>query len=219
MPDRAAIRDWIREQTLVEVDDFADDKINNIIDQGIREISAKFDWPYLAESEQINLVQGTPAYNIPADMAKLRAIVHDGFQVRIREVAPTTVWEAEGGLPTDGSPKQFFIWAGQFVFRPIPDAAGTATVYYHRTPTLLTNDNQEPEFDSQFHLVLADYGSQIVWEREEEFEKAEVFGQRFSQGVERMARFYLNRGADSPMTFGERPNRVRRGPVFPWQTV
>lgn len=219
MPTRAEIRDWAREQTLIEVDDFTDDKINAILDQGIRDCAVKFDWPFLAKSDSITLVGGTESYALPADLGKLRALVLDGTRYRLREISSNTAWENEGGLPGSGTPRTFFIWGSNVLFRPIPDAAGTVTVYYHKTPTLLTNDTSTPEWDAQFHMILADFAAQHMWEREEEFEKAEVFAQRYANGVEQMARYYLNRASDSPLVYGYRPYTRRTGPVFPWQTV
>lgn len=219
MPTRANIRDWAREQTLIETDDFPDDKINAILDQGVRDVATKFDWPFLAKSDSITLVQDQEGYALPADMGKLRAMVLDGTNVRLREIAPTTAWENEGATPAGGAPRTFFIWGSNVVFRPVPDAAGTVTVYYHKTPTLLANDTSEPEWDAQFHLILADFAAQHMWEREEEFEKAQIFANRYAAGVESMARFYLNRAADSPLVYGYRPYSRKTGPVFPWQTV
>lgn len=218
MPTRADIRDWVRGQTLVEPDDYDDSKVNNIINQGIRDLAVRFDWPFLAKTATVSLVVGSDTYALPADMLKLGAVTLVGTSTRLAETSPSRVWEDEGDNPSTGTPDRFWLWGNSIVVRPIPDSTGTLKFWYYRSPQLLNNDTDSPEWSPEFHMVLADYAAQMLWEREEDFEKASVHAQRYAAGVESMARFYLNRAGDAPMIVGE-PRRRRRGPRMPWLEV
>lgn len=220
MPTRTELRDLVRTQTLVEVDDLTDAKVDNLFDQAIRDVSVRFDWPYLAKIDTIAVTNGTDTYALPADCDRVHTILLAGSTAPLEEVAASTGLSAEGLSPSSGTPSWFFIWGENFVLRPVPDADNTLTVYYFRTPTLMTDDAHEPEFADQFHYVLTDFVMQQLWEREEDFEKGNVYKDRYLQGVEQMARFYLNRAKDAPLVIGE-PKAMwsRRGPRMPWLEV
>lgn len=221
MPNRASIRDWVRQQTLVESDDFGDGKLNNVINEGIREISTRFDWPWLATSAQITAVADQQAYALPADHARTHSIVLRGANRRLREVAPSAAWNEHGdSMPTGDSTHSFFLWANSLYLLPVP-VTGTTNVYdhyYFKAPATLENDVDEPEFASQFHLVVANFAISKVWEREEDFVKASAADDQFDEGVERMARFYLDRALDAPLIMGERRDYLagRRSTNTPW---
>lgn len=212
--DLAAIRDWIREQTLVETTDWSNAKILDVINQGIREISVRFDWPFLAASNTLTVVAAQQAYTFDtiSDYAgtgkklfRIEAIVDNDRRVKLNEVAAADAFQMYGGsMPTASDSDRFFTWGSSIYLLPVPDTNDTAryTVYYYRSPAELTNDTDLPEWDSRFHMVVAEYGVQKVWEREEEIGKAKAAANRFNEGVERMAQFYLNRSQDYPTIVG-----------------
>ena len=219
MPTRAEIRDLVRSQTLVESDDYTDDKVDNLINQAIRDLSVRFDWPFLAKIDTIAVTDATDTYPLPSDCSRVEAILLDGYSERLREMSPATALSEEGGVQAAGTPDSFFLWGESIVLRPQPSANATVRVYYYRTPTVLTNDSDTPEFAEQFHYVLSDFVMQQLWEREEDFEKGAVYNARYAQGVESMARFYLNRVADHPVTVGQPVGMRWKGPRQPWLEV
>lgn len=220
MPTRTEIRDLVRTQTLVEVDDLTDSKVDNLINQAIRDVSVRFNWPFLAKTDTIAIVNGTDTYAFPTDADRIQAILLTDSTEPLEEVSAATGLAADGLSPSTGTPSWFFIWGEQFILRPVPDADTTLTVYYFRKPTVLTNDGDSPEFAEQFHYVLTDFVMQQLWEREEDFEKGNVYKDRYTQGVEQMARYYLNRAVDQPIVIGE-PKAMwsRKGPRMPWLEV
>lgn len=223
MPTRAEIRDWVRQHTLVEADDYADDKIDNVINQGIRDLSTQFSWPFLEASTTILFEEGQYAYDLPADFAHLSGVLRDDCACLLREMTPREAWVEYGEPPKTGTnPEYFYIWADQLYGLPQKGSGSTPstlTVFYLRRPTLLTSDIQEPEFPPQFHMMLAEYAAAKVWEREEDLEKSNYHMERYYTGVEAMARFYLNRADDTPVVVGEPNRQRRRGPRMPWLEV
>jgi len=218
MPNRGAIRAWVRAETLVEATMMSDADINAIIDQGTRDISTRFEWPFLAATSTIAFVANQQAYNLPADFDRLAVALVDNTSTRLQEVSPESYWSSYGDVPATGTPSYFLIWGSQLWVSPVPTAAtGGLVIYYWRMPTLMTDDSHSPEFASQFHLILADFACQHLWHREEDFSKARAYGERFLEGVERMARYYLGRAQESPFVMGDGLDRIRRTGNLGWR--
>lgn len=218
MSTRTLIRDWVRSQSMTETDDLADTKLDAILNDGIYNIATLFDWPYLATSATIAFVADQQAYTLPADMQKISKVVVTDGKV-LNEVSPNRIWDTYGdSFPSQTTPTMFFLWGDTINFVATPSvSSGSATIYYFKEPTILTDDAHEPEFAEQFHMILAEYMLQKVWEREEDFAKADVHAKAFLGGVERMARFYLNRSSDHPMVFGDGQKiRTSLYPNMPW---
>lgn len=216
MATRSDIRDYVRQQTLVETDDFADDKINVLINQGLQRLSTRFEWPWLAASTTLSVVAGTDEYTLPTDLTRTLSIVRQDKQQRLVEVAPNVIQQFQGGSTPSGTPTMYFVHGRIMFLDKIPTEDATYDWYYFKSPTLLTNDTDEPEFASEFHLVLGDWAISRVWRREEDFTKAQDAEQDFTKGIEEMARFYLDVSRDGPVVFGgARPIRSRF-PNMPW---
>lgn len=204
MPTRADIRSWIREQTLLEVDDVESSVVDDWINQGIRETAAIFDWPWLTTTSTITTIADQQAYNMPSDLGRIEVIIDTDSRRRLEEYTPAEMWDRYGGNFPSAEPSKFFVWGDQIHLVPIPSSGETdaLTIYYYGSPTLLNNDSDEPQFDPRFHLLLAEYGIWQAWKREEEYAKAEEAKGRFDAGIERMARHYLDRANDQPFVFG-----------------
>ena len=215
MSTLSELRDLVRSQTLVESDDYTDAKVNRLINQGLGDLSTRFEWPWLATSSTIAVVGGTEAYAIPATADRLAKLMIAGESRPLTEVSAAVAWEMNGDDPSSGSPTWFFLWGESIYLRPVPASAASLKVFYWQFPTFLTSEGAVPQFNPQFHHILGDYAMQMLWEREEDFEKASVYAQRYAAGVETMARFYLNRAKDAPFILGE-PGRMKRGPRMPW---
>ena len=210
MPDRAAIRDWVREQTLIESDDWSDDKINNVINQGLRVLATKFKWPWLAASTTLSTVAGTTTYAMPSDLTHTAAITHQTKPQRLVEVAPHQILGPRGGDLPSGAPTSYYIHGSNIYLDKVPTEAATYDWLYFTQVSVLDNDTDVPAFAEEFHLVLADYAIAQAWQREEDFTKADEAMEAFDSGVERMAVYYLDKGRDRPIILGEdRPTTYR----------
>lgn len=217
MSDLAAIRDFVREQTLIEIDDWSNAKVLNVINEGIREVASRFRWPFLSASAQISVTAGTQSYalsSIASNVQRIAAIIDNTRRVKLQEVEPQYAWELYGGdAPDSDEALAFYLWGESLYLLPTPSAneSNAYTMFYYKTPTELSNDTDVPEWSSQFHMLLADYAIARVWEREEDFQKAQAAQQRFDLRVEQMARHYLNRVEDEPLVYGKGKYSYRRG--------
>lgn len=220
MPNRAEIRDWVRQHTLIEEDDYADSKINAVINQGIRDLATQFDWPFLQTSYSFNVEEGQSAYPLPADFSHLAAAVRSSSGDVMVEITPQEAWSEYGGDRTSDNPRFFYLWGNEFVVAPAKSGERpmAVTLYYFRHPHVLSADTAEPEFDAQFHMLLAEFAAAKVWEREEDLTRSNYYMDRYYAGVERMARYYLKRTDHFPLVIGE-PRKQRSGPRMPWLEV
>lgn len=214
MSDLSAIRDWVREQTLVETSDWSNAKVLNVINQGIRDLSTRFPWPFLAASNTLSAVADQQAYTFDTisdfsgtgqKLFSIAAIVDNDKRVKLDEVHHNDAFKTYGGdMPTTSEAVRFFTWGESIYLLPTPDTSDTDryTVYYFRSPAELSNDTDSPEWDARFHMVIAEYAISKVWEREEEIGKARQAFNAYLDGVDRMASFYLNRAQDYPVVMG-----------------
>ncbi len=213
MPTRTEIKDWARQQTLVEIEDFADIKLDAVINEGIRKVAQLFEWPFLEAETSITLVDAQQTYDLPTDFASVViAIGSDGTQLR-----ETTRRRAQQDFlgEIDATPQEFYIWGEQIAFAPTPDSApsfASVVVDYRAAPTLLANDSESPQWNSMFHLLLGDYAAARIWEREEDLDRAKYHDDKFLAALEEMAGFYLDRADDGPVVIGAAFVPTRR----PW---
>ena len=216
MPDRAAIRDYTRELTLVEADDIGNDKINNIINQGLRELASRFRWPWLETTTTINVSAGTRSYALPSDFQYMHSLIRASSKIRLRAVSASKALGLYGDDFPTGNAEGFYLWGSTLHLTRDPASAETLNLFYHQAPTILSNDTDSPAFDSQFHLLLADYATSKIWEREEDFVKAKASENRWDDGVEQMARWYQDQTNDMPMVLGEEPTIRATVLNMPW---
>lgn len=219
MADLAAIRDYVREQALIETDDWASAKLDIVINEGYREVAQRFDWPFLESSNTFDVTAGQQAYSLASvaaateSIATIQAIVDTDRRQRLVEIGSNEAFQRFGGDWSESSrASEFFIWANEINLIPIPDTTEVDAykIYYFKKPTVLANDAAEPEWDEQFHYVLAQWALARVWEREEDYEKGLAWQSKFDDQVERMARYYLDRAVNVPQVVGLR-GAPRRG--------
>lgn len=220
MATRANIRDYIREQTVIETTDWADAQVNAVIDEGYNYVATAFDWPFYFTKAAINVTADTAVYALPSDWAKTHSLVRASKRRRLREISPKDAFERWGDdFPTSSEATAFFFdynsvagAAPALHLVPTPSATETTAYqhYYFTTPTLLAADGSSPEWVSMFHMILADYGVWKVWQREEDYDKAAKARDDFLDGLDRMARHYLNMADDRPVILGESRDHFRR---------
>lgn len=203
--------DSVRQVCLLSTDDIADAKVILMIDEGNSRLSAMFDWPWLKASADVTVTADTAECSLPADFSRNRAMLLKTENTKLAEISDQEAWERWGDdLPT-GTPEVFwFTTAGKFEVAPVPSANDTIVCHYWKDPTALTAGANTPVFASQFHGILADWALYRIWQREEDYAKAQQHEVAFGRTLNDMARFYFNRGQDYPIVFGERSDYSQR---------
>jgi hypothetical protein len=204
--DLATLRAIVRNQTLAESDDVSEANLNTFINQGLRELSVAFNWPWLQATDDIDVVADTQAYDLPSDYRKLFVVRDNDKRRTLRRITLDEALNLYGGDPPSGSDAlQYYIWADQIYLLPVPDTTESAayTVFYQKAVTALSSDLDVPEFASEYHLILTHYAIARVWEHEEEGEKAALADAIFASKVAQMAHYYMHREERNPLIFGD----------------
>lgn len=217
--DLDAIRAMVRLNTLVETDDVSDAELLKYINLGYQEIASLYRWPWLETSASINVTASTQSYSLPADHLRSISIVDASEKRKLERISADLAFEEWGGDFDSADPANYyFVFGGSIYFVPTPATTESAayTHYYIKQPTLLSAGTDTPEWTDEFHLVLADYASARVWEREEDLEKASAYTQRYLTGLGRMVEYYMNREDDQPLVYGNGIKPLRRGTNTPF---
>ena len=205
MPTLSDLRGVVRNQTLAESDDVSDANIHLYLNQGLRELSMAFRWPWLEATTTVDVVAATASYALPADYRKLFVVQDTDAR---RSLTRLTLAQAQnhwgGDVPEGDAADWYYVWDDALYLVPIPGTTATAAykIYYQKAVTVLAADADTPEFASEFHLILTHYAIARVWEHEEEFEKAKVADDTFRVKVAQMAQYYLKREESDPLIFG-----------------
>lgn len=218
MADRQDLREYAREQTLLDTTDVADAVLNTYLDRAIGVVADRFDWPWLDASTTVNTVVGQQNYSKPTDHVFTHALVESGKNRRLREITPVKAWQRYGDAPPTQQGKSFYFYEDKLWIAQIPPAVVTYKWFYRKSPTLMTADNKTPEWDSNHHWFLAEFVIRELWRREEDQQAASAADQAFEQGIGSMAQFYINEADDQPAIWGEDPDRVGRSAWYnmPW---
>lgn len=218
MADRADLRTYAREQTLLDSDDVADSILNTYLDRAVQIVATRFKWPFLETSTTFDSVADQHVYDMPDDWTYTESITEDGKNVRLRELSSQVVRQRYGDDPPTGDARSFYVYGEKLYLVEKPTQALTYNHFYRKSPTLFANDDATPEWDSNHHLFLAEYVIQQLWLREEDRQQAGDAQQRFEEGLGDLAQFYLDRASDDPMVWGEWPDRIVGGNQgnMPW---
>ena len=222
MADLDAILAQVRTLSLLTVGDISDADVTVFINEGYNDLSSLFEWPWLQAQATATITADTAAVTPPSGWAKIRAVMLDGESGRLRQIQDIKAWERWGDDVPSGTPETYYMFGETLYVQPIPTANTDLRIYYTTTPTLLSAGADLPEWDAQFHTVLADFALKRVWEREEDLTKARSHEAAYNRTVNAMGRYYLNRSDDQPVVFGESPDHAqrRRGPDNqPWFAI
>lgn len=100
-----------------------------------------------AES-QVSLVVDQESYTIPADFKSPISLI-DGTIASPNYVYPlVNINEYRFG---------YSIYNGEILLKPAPSQAKTINLYYYKSPSLLVDDEDVPEFDQLYHYLLSSY--------------------------------------------------------------
>lgn len=207
----------VRDLCLLSTDDISDSDIEDFIQEGYRRIAGMFDWPWLeASTTSSDITGGSEDVTLPADFARLRAVLIEGEKDKLAEIAAEEAWERWGDdLPT-GTPRVYWYLGEDLQVAPVPSSATGLKIHYWANPADISTT---PLFGVQFHGILLEYALHRVWQREEDYVKARRHEEAFNQVLNDMVRFYFNRGEEYPIVMGEPADYVQRrhGNVhMPW---
>jgi len=219
--DREDLRNQVRMGLPPEVSDVADAMIDTLLNQGLEEVAAWADWPWLETSATMSAVDSTRTIALPGDFLKAIKLVDDDWDYAVPYVSKEKLFTLVGN-DTGNENTRFQAWTiygTNVMLSPIPQANDTNrfTIYYYKTPTTLSTDGASPEFPAAFHMMLVEYAKWKLYEREALVEQAQIARSSFQAYLGEMQAYYNNRITQSPSIYGggKRP-RFRGHPNIPW---
>ena len=87
---------------------FGNDKINSIINQGLRDLASRFRWPWLQTTTTIAVTSGTRSYALPSDFQYMHSVLRADTKIRLRATSPPKPRGAHGGDFLTGRRTIFF---------------------------------------------------------------------------------------------------------------
>lgn len=161
---------------------FTDAQLMQWINDGMREIAS--DNQLLQKSATQTVTPGTNKYPIPTDILKFHSAIYDGNDLRFVDLETA---KTEGFLTnSSGTPTTTWVWAGNLVLWPTPDAAKSLELIYTRNPAEVTAVGDVPEVPSSYHIRLVDYCLAQVAQQDDDMQRYAMKMEEFRTGVQNL---------------------------------
>jgi len=210
---RALVTDIAR----IDSNDITDADLDRYLDEGYSEVVSNREWPwtYSLTPETVTMVSGTDKYTLTSAVKRVVAVVETVLGYPLEMVSQIDWARRKDALSATTDPRIFVFTRGTLHLWPVPATTDDLDVYYYEHPAWGALDTDEPVFDSAFHTVLVDWALSRIWEKEEDFDRADIYRSKFEIKMSRMTRFYNTEMSDKPMIYGERPEATG-GTNLPW---
>lgn len=167
--------------------------IFNWINDGMRDICYAANLIQTRASADVKL--GQMDYNWPDDVLTIFNIKHNGIVLTSLTIEERDMFlenaDAATIQTTLGVPSHYWIWADTITLYPTPseDLESGLVAYYTRTasPILSVNDSLDSKFPLSFHNALLDRVLQWAYEKDENWQAAQVKEGQFSTNVSKLA--------------------------------
>lgn len=133
----------------------------------------------------ITTVAGTRSYTLPTPsggvITRLKQVLYDGIQIPETQLLTHDFFSTGNGFVD-----RFAIWNDKILLGPQPPSgAYTLTLYYFRTPALLSATSDKPEIPDRFRGYLADYATAQMLLADGKMMDAKYYLDSYEAGVRR----------------------------------
>lgn len=218
---------YIRNRVMDDkLDDTAYDPgvIDRFINDAQRAIFNSYELPFMEKVFNGTLPETATVVSFPDDYQQLQSMVITSPDTRISDLTDNYLdfrqFNARFPLPENnepGTPTIWTIYGGKLYLNQPTDADYTLTMFYLKTPTLLTAGEDVPELPSEFEEILVLGAYYRVLERNEDFDQAAYVKQGdYATEVEKMLNRLGKRQSGKtkvmaqPQRFGGRSRTNRR---------
>lgn len=153
--NRATIRAKVQSRVATNTDDpfLTETKINDLINDALREISSDGDWTWLHLTTTLTTSVATSTYSVPNGF--IEAISLTNAQGEVLTPVNGSDLDALNSVSV-GLPLFYAVFNRQIVLAPVPSTVETYTLRYKAAEVLLDDDADEPKLPE--HLVDA-----LIW--------------------------------------------------------
>lgn len=179
-----AVRDRIRNQLDLEVEDLDDPSIDLFIKEGFdRTFAAHHQWPFFEKLWTEVLVEGAETLSKPTDLGAVAVLRNAVDNVRLTHVAQRVAEDNFEGVLNAGEPALFSMWGQTIHLWPIPTSQErTYHIRGYRKAAWTGDANAELDGDDRLHPAVAHYACSLVAAQLEEPELEAQYLSRW-QGV------------------------------------
>lgn len=179
------IRDDVRSLIIEPTPGFrSDEELNRWINQGHQLLGAAYRIETFA---QIEVLSGTTFHQLPEDL-----LVFKGAWDENNESIPVVpIGSGTDILDHDIESTSIFRFGNNFVLIDPQEEVSkkkTITIFYDRKPKMLRSDSDEPEIALPYHTYLVSFATMRAFQKDEDFEAAELYRSEFVEGFERVSR-------------------------------
>lgn len=139
-----------------------------------------------------DMIQGQSIYEKPATFLNLRSLRIYGYELKGIAMKQADQWFPGYDDPlqqTIGKPEYYWSWSDFFSIYPIPQEtiAQGITIYYTRTPVLVSLLTDVPELPEMYHDRILDYVLRNAYEMDENYPAANLRQTLFNTGMQNLA--------------------------------
>ena len=169
----------------VNVLQFSDTDVLNWLNNAVRECAIVNN--LLQITATVNTAVGTSSYIVPVDILKLHSVKYDSQKLRVTTLQEFDESYPQADLTIRGRPTTCYVWAGQIVLYPTPDAIKVLKTDYIRDPPNVLIANiaaTDVPLPVGYHQRLIDYCLAQVAQQDDDMNRYQIKMLEFMTGVQ-----------------------------------
>lgn len=179
------IRDDVRSLIIEPTPGFrSDEELNRWINQGHQLLGAAYRIETFA---QVEVITGTTFNPLPEDLLVFKG----AWDENNRSIPIIPIGSGSDILDKNIESTAIFRFGDNFVlFDPKEEVSTkrTITIFYDRKPKILRADKDEPDIALPYHMYIVSFATMRAFQKDEDFEAAELYRNEFMEGLERISR-------------------------------
>lgn len=197
---RTMIRDLLQLDNTTEL---PNSTIDIYLDEGHAEVVTRMDWEFLsvASPVTVNTVAGTESYAAAA-VDRVVSVIETTNDRPLQNISRVDYLHLLANDTARNNPTHYNFWDGRIYLWPTPGSVVDVDIYYQAHPTFGSGDTAEPDWEANFHYILVDWALHRLWEREEDFDRSDMYRSRFEAKMVRLEKFYNTHVQMRPAAYG-----------------
>jgi hypothetical protein len=176
-------------------------EIYNYINDTINDVYNEYNLPFMEDEQVYTLTVGDPditsGAGLPANYVQAINLTIDN-----RVLEPIDIRQLENYSTfnsTDGNqPTAWYKFEGTINLTPTPPVAQDVKVRYYKKPTVINDDNDVPEFPSQFEEILVSGAAYRVLQVKDNYDQAAVHQNKYDENLLKMVVRYSQSQVGTP---------------------
>lgn len=188
---------------------WSDADLNRWINQGRREV-ARIALIFEAYDSSISTVGGTQEYSLPADFMEPKYVTWNDWplgKIGVKDGIPKTV--------PQGTPSDFYYWAGKMGLYPIPGSVASLKIWYYKVPSTDLVDGNSIDLTVEDEDLYVLFAVSRAKRQDQDWGEASYYENKFEIKTMEHGRHLRSRGKLGPQYQGltSRADIIRTGKI------